>query len=43
MKVEVIVDVFGTYSKGDTFEAHESTAKALAAHKVVKLVEKDKK
>lgn len=43
MKLEVTADTFGTYKKGDQFEVHESTGKALIAHKVVKEVKEDKK
>jgi len=42
MKLEVIVDDFGTYKKGDKFEAPDSTAKALIVHKVVKRLESKK-
>lgn len=42
MKVEV-VKVHGTYKVGDELELPESTAKALIAHKVVKVVDKKPK
>lgn len=42
VKVEVIEDGWGGYKKGYTFECHPTTAEALEAHKVVKIVKKDK-
>lgn len=41
--LEVVTDTFGTYKKGDKFDAPDSTADALIAHKVVKEVKGDKK
>lgn len=37
VKVEYLID-HGTSLKGDKTEMHESTAKALEAHKVVKIL-----
>jgi hypothetical protein len=41
MKVKVIVAKFGTYKEGDEIEMHESTAKAVAKHGKVELLDGD--
>lgn len=42
VKVEVIQDGWGGFKKGHTFEAQKTTADALVAHKVVKLLTEKK-
>lgn len=42
-KVEVIKEGWGGHKKGYKFETHKTTAAALAAHKVVKILSDDKK
>lgn len=39
MKVKVINKNFGTYKVGEEIEMHESTAKAVAKHGHVELIE----
>jgi len=39
MKVKVIVPIFGSYKEGDEIEMHESTAKAVAKHGKVELLD----
>jgi hypothetical protein len=39
MKVKVIAKKFGTYKQGDELEMHESTAKAVAKHGHVELLQ----
>ena len=40
VKVEVILEKWGNYKKGDTLELNESTAKGCIANKAVKLFKK---
>ena len=40
IKVEVILEKWGSYKKGDTLELNESTAKGCIANKAVKLFKK---
>lgn len=42
MKVRVISKKFGAYEVGDEIEMHESTAKAVAKHGHVELIEDEK-
>ena len=39
VKLEVILNKWGNYKKGDTLELHESTAKGCIANKAVKVVD----
>jgi hypothetical protein len=38
VKVEILAESFGNYKKGDKIEMDESTAKACAVHKVLKVI-----
>ena len=40
VKVEVILNKWGNYKKGDTLELNESTAKGCIANKAVKIFKK---
>ncbi len=42
MKVKVTAKKFGVYKEGDELEMHESTAKAVAKHGIVELLDDDK-
>jgi len=43
MKVKVVKKDFGTYKVGEEIEMHESTAKAVAKHGHVELIEGSEK